>query len=78
MAPHISLSVIREMLKFKIGFNVTPKDGLSKKPYFQLGVTMPHIVLAILSVISWSIGTYCLVEIYWNRSLLNKYGLEFI
>lgn len=64
MAPHISLSVIREMLKFKIGFNVTPKDGLSKKPYFQLGVAMPHIVLAILSVISWSIGTYCLVERY--------------
>ena len=64
MAPHISLSVLRELFKFKIGFNVTPKDGVNKKPYFQYGIAMPHIVLAIISVIAWIVGTYCLLKGY--------------
>ena len=64
MAPHIALSVIRELFKVKVGFNVTPKDGLNEKPYFQYGVAMPHIVLAIVSIIAWTVGTYCLLKGY--------------
>ena len=62
MAPHISLSVLRELFKFKIGFNVTPKDGVNKKSYFQYSVAMPHIVLAVISVIAWICGTYYLLK----------------
>lgn len=84
MAPHISLSVIREMFRLKTKFNVTPKDISNDKPYYQLKVAMPHIVLVILSVLSWCIGTYYIlhgminiegyiINIAWG--VYNVYGL---
>ncbi len=84
MAPHISLSVIRELFGVKTKFNVTPKDISSDKPYYQLKVAIPHIVLLVLSVLSWCIGTYYLlhgminlegyiINIVWG--VYNVYGL---
>ena len=84
MAPHISLSVIRELFGVKTKFNVTPKDVSNDKPYYQLKVAMPHIVLLVLSVLSWCVGTYYLlhgminiegyiINIAWG--VYNVYGL---
>ena len=60
MAPHISLSVLKEMLSLKINFNVTSKDITSDKKYFQLQIALPHIIIGILTIISWIIGTLSL------------------
>lgn len=60
MAPHISLSVLKELLALKINFNVTSKDITSNKKYFQLKIAFPHIVIAITTVISWIVGTLSL------------------
>ena len=60
MAPHISLSVLKELLSLKINFNVTSKDITSDKKYFQFKIAFPHIVLGILTIISWIVGTLSL------------------
>ena len=84
MAPHISLSVIRELFGLKTKFNVTPKDISNDKAYYQLKVALPHIVLVILSVLSWCMGTYYIlhgminiegyvINIAWG--IYNVYGL---
>ena len=60
MAPHISLSVLKELLALKINFNVTSKDITSNKKYFQFKIAVPHILIAITTVISWITGTLSL------------------
>ena len=60
MAPHISLSVLKELLALKINFNVTSKDITSNKKYFQFKIAVPHILIAITTIISWIIGTLSL------------------
>ena len=77
MAPHISLSVLKELLSLKINFNVTSKDVTLEKNYFQLKIAFPHIILGIMTIISWIIGTLSLtgdmgnfyaylVNIFWS------------
>lgn len=56
MAPHISLSILKELFGLKIKFNVTPKDNFNDKGYFQFKMALPHIVLAIFAIISLVIG----------------------
>lgn len=56
MAPHISLSIIKELFGLKIKFNVTPKDNFSDKGYFQLNAALPHIIMIILSILSFIVG----------------------
>ena len=60
MAPHISLSVLKELLAIKISFNVTSKDITSDKKHFQFKIALPHIIIALVTIISWVIGTLSL------------------
>lgn len=62
MAPHISLSIIKEIFGLKIKFNVTPKDNFSDKGYFQLNAALPHIILSLLSIASLIFGINGLLE----------------
>ena len=56
MAPYISFSIMREMLFFKTNFNVTTKDAVNEKSYFQLSLAMPYIIINLITVISWILG----------------------
>lgn len=56
MAPHISLSVLKELLSLKINFNVTSKDITSDKKYFQFNIALPHIIIGFMTIISWIVG----------------------
>ena len=56
MAPHISLSILKELLGLKIKFNVTPKDKVNEKGYYQFKMAIPHIVLSIFIFISIFVG----------------------
>ena len=77
MAPHISLSVLKELLAIKINFNVTSKDITSNKKYFQFKIALPHIIIGIITIISWIVGTLSLngeignfsaylINIFWS------------
>ena len=56
MAPHISLSVLKELLFLKVNFNVTSKDITNDKKYFQFKIAMPHIIMIIATLIGWYIS----------------------
>ena len=56
MAPYISFSIMREMLFFKTNFNVTTKDAVNEKSYFQLSLALPYIIINLITVISWILG----------------------
>lgn len=56
MAPYISFSIMREMLFFKTNFNVTTKDAVNEKSYFQFSLAMPYIIISALTILSWIIG----------------------
>ena len=62
MAPHISMSVLKEIFALKVKFNVTPKNISSDKGYFQFKVALPHMVLFVLSVCSLFMGFY---NLFW-------------
>ena len=57
MAPHLCLSIIKELLNLKINFNVTSKEVLLEKKSFQLKIVLPHIIIIILTIIGWIIST---------------------
>ena len=61
MAPHISFSIIRQLLSLNTKFNVTPKDVSNDTGYFQFKVALPHIILLIASLIACTVGTYNLI-----------------
>ncbi len=56
MAPHLTVSILKQLFKLKIAFHVTPKETEYKKGYFQLRIVLPHIILAVLSLVSWYTG----------------------
>lgn len=58
MAPHISFSILKEILGLKIKFNVTPKDTDTNKGYFQFKAAAPHMVLLALSLLALITGVY--------------------
>lgn len=62
MAPHISLSVLKEMLSIKVNFNVTPKDITNDRKQFQFKIAMPHIVIIVVTLISWYISGKMFLE----------------
>lgn len=53
MAPHLSMSVIRELLNRKTSFNVTSKEVVLDRKSFQMRMVLPHIVIFFLTVIAW-------------------------
>jgi cellulose synthase (UDP-forming) len=57
LAPYLSISALSELIfSNKIKFSVTPKGKSANHTYFAFRVALPHIFLALLSIISLSIG----------------------
>lgn len=56
MAPHISMSIIKELFHQKKEFIVTPKHAGREKSYFQLGIVIPHILFIFFTIIAWLCG----------------------
>ncbi len=56
MAPHLTISILKQVLNLKIDFQVTRKEFECEKGYFQFRVVLPHIFLAVLSITSWYTG----------------------
>ncbi|WP_282192254.1 glycosyltransferase [Romboutsia ilealis] len=73
MAPHLTLSILKEMLFFKTKFNVTLKEIQQDKKQFQLRVALPHIVIVVVTIIAWIVSTRLLIEknIHVQAYLLN-------
>ena len=74
MAPHISFSILKELLGLKIKFNVTPKDTDNDRGYFQFRAAAPHIILLCLSILALSLGIYKLNNnsINFSSMILNS------
>ena len=68
MAPHLCLSIIKELLCLKINFNVTSKDVLLDKKSFQLKIVLPHIIIITLTIIGWIISTILVLNNNMNIS----------
>lgn len=75
MAPHISFSVIREIFSLDTKFNVTPKDVVNDKAYFQFKTSLPHIIITILSIGAWIIGTYAMIN---GKISFGAYGINML
>ena len=56
MAPYLSLSVVKELLKRKTGFNVTAKENLQDRRIFHGEIAYPHIILLALTAAAWGAG----------------------
>lgn len=66
MAPHISLSILKEMLSLKTSFNVTSKEVYNNTMYFQLSVAMPHIFIIVITIIAWIVSTFSVINYKMN------------
>lgn len=84
MAPHLCISIFKELLNLKIKFNVTAKDTILNKKTFQYQIVISHIFIAILTIIAWILATYrflngmnnttaYLLNIFW--SIYNFYAI---
>lgn len=73
MAPHLTLSIIKEILCLNIKFNVTSKEVVLDKKNFQFRVVFPHIILAIVSIIAWVVSTKLVLEnnMHFGAYLIN-------
>ncbi|MFQ6792045.1 MAG: glycosyltransferase family 2 protein [Thomasclavelia sp.] len=73
MAPHLSLSILKELLNIKIKFNVTSKNTRHEKKNFQFKMVIPHLIILILTIISWKITITHLIahEAYMSSYMLN-------
>lgn len=57
LAPYLSISALSELVfSNKIKFSVTPKGKSANHTYFAFRVALPHIILALLSILSLAIG----------------------
>lgn len=73
MAPHLTLSIIKEILCLSIKFNVTSKEITLNKKSFQFRIVLPHIILIIISIIAWFISTKLVFEhsMHFGAYLIN-------
>ena len=62
MAPHISLSILKELLCLKTKFNVTSKEIRNDRIQFQLAVAIPHIFIITISVIAWIVSALLILN----------------
>lgn len=62
MAPHLSLSILKEMLFLKTKFNVTSKEVYNDRRQFQFIVALPHIIILSMTVIAWIFSTIMLIN----------------
>ena len=81
MAPHLSLSIIKEMFGFEVNFNVTSKDIEIDRGYYEYDVVKPHLLILILGLLSLSIGLklvekgYIIKYAYYLNAFLNIFNL---
>ena len=75
MAPHITLSILRELFCLKLKFNVTAKDITTNKKQFQFKMALPHILILITSILAWILGTIYLLT---NKINLGSYLINLI
>lgn len=73
MAPHMCFSIIGELFSSKKNFAVTSKDIKEDKSYFQFYVVIPHMIIALLSVLAWVLGFIYLKYsiISWSAYCIN-------
>lgn len=77
MAPHLVISVLKEMLNINVKFNVTAKDTVFDRRFFQLRMVMPHLILMGITIFAWylayiglkngtiNFGSY-LLNMFWS------------
>ncbi len=58
MAPHLCISIFKELLNLKIKFNVTAKDTILNKKTFQYQIVISHIIIALFTIMAWILATY--------------------
>lgn len=75
MAPHITISIFRELLCLKSEFSVTSKDLTNNKKQFHFKMALPHILIAITSIFAWFFGT---VSLLTNKINLGAYLINII
>lgn len=74
MAPHLCLSIFKEMFNLKTRFMVTDKETVSDRRFFQTKIVLPHIILLILTLMAWGITGASLVI---TRHNLGAYVLNY-
>ncbi|MBS4956066.1 MAG: glycosyltransferase [Clostridium sp.] len=52
MAPHITLSILRELFCIRLKFNVTSKDITTNKKQFQFKMASSHILIVIATILA--------------------------
>lgn len=75
MAPHITISIFRELLCLKSEFSVTSKDLTNNKKQFHFKMALPHILIAITSIFARFFGT---VSLLTNKINLGAYLINII
>ena len=73
MAPHLCLSIIKELLCLRINFNVTSKEVTLNKKSFQFKIVLPHIIIILLTIIGWIVSTKLVLEnnMHFGAYLIN-------
>ncbi|WP_455537835.1 glycosyltransferase [Terrisporobacter sp.] len=73
MAPHLSLSILKELLNLNTKFNVTSKEVILDKKSFQARIVTSHIVLIVITIISWFISTKLMLNgnMHFGAYLIN-------
>lgn len=62
MAPHLTLSILKEILFFKTKFNVTSKETCNDRGQFQFAVAMPHIFIIVITFVAWIVSTLLVIN----------------
>lgn len=71
MAPHLTMSIIKELFSFDFKFNVTTKEIKIDKKSFQFKTVIPHMFIILTSIIAWIISyTYIKLNIITLDSFL--------
>lgn len=75
MAPHLVVSLVKELFNIKVGFNVTAKENIVTKRYFQLKMVLPHIVMILLTFLAWVVSYNSLIQgqIVFGSFLINLF-----
>lgn len=53
MAPHLCVSIAKELFGFKSEFKVTSKDPIKQETSFQYRIAAPHLLLAAATLAGW-------------------------
>lgn len=62
MAPHLCVSIAKELLGFESSFKVTSKDPIKEESIFQYRIAAPHLVLAAATLAGWIVCARCVAS----------------